>query len=44
MKSIYAGKLQALTSSAAKIYIEIDIPKVKKYHARSYPIFTSLKL
>jgi hypothetical protein len=30
MKSISAGKLQASTSSAAKIYLDMDIPEVKK--------------
>jgi hypothetical protein len=44
MKSISAGKLQASTSSAAKIYLDMDIPEVKKNHARSYPINCKIKL
>jgi hypothetical protein len=37
-KSICAGKIQASTTSAAKIYIDMDIPEIKNYQARSSPI------
>jgi hypothetical protein len=36
-KSIFAGKIQ-VSSSAAKIYIDMDIPEIKKYQARSSPM------
>jgi hypothetical protein len=44
MQSNYIGKLQASTSSAAKIYIDMDIPEVKKYHDRYYPTNYNLRL
>jgi hypothetical protein len=33
MKSIFVGKIKVLTSSAAKIYLDIEIPEVQKFHA-----------
>jgi hypothetical protein len=44
MKSVFAGKIQVSTSSAAKIYLDIQIPEVQKFHARSYPMNCVIQL
>jgi hypothetical protein len=40
---IYAGVMHASSSSAAKIYIDMDIPE-KKYHERSLPMLFILTI